>query len=369
MGFSARLTNKTASWGFVALVVALVGAVLMPMPSTALGAGAEDTETLRHYADKLGFWVGTTIQGNFWDQDPLYKPTLAGEFNSAVSIVFMKFTQPQPGRFNFSSMDQDVRFAKEHNMKLFGAALIYRPSVSSTWLNFDRAGCGGWSATELDRILKDHIQALVRHGGSAFYAWEVVNEPTAPGHNGCWSRVLGEDEYIAKAFRYAREANPDVLLVLNDTFGQGGTDGGRAHDFLALIKRLKSKGAPIDVAGIEMHLELRQLRPNYIDEFKDFLEQARELGVQVHVTEMDVYQGGADLRDPFAKQKEVFFSVTHTCLQDSNCKALSTWGINDHYTWLAKAKGLTDAQPLLFDENYKKKPAYYGVLEALKEGR
>lgn len=352
------------------LLPALVCAVVILTPASAgQSSGSNDTHTLRSYADKVNFWIGTTIQGNFWDDDPLYKSTLALEFNSAVSIVFMKHTEPARGRFNFASMDQDIRFAKEHNMKLFGAALVYRPAISSTWLNFDRANCGGWSATELDRILRDHIQMLVRHGGDTYYAWEVVNEPTAPGHNGCWSRVLGQDEYIAKAFRYAREANPSVLLVLNDTFGQGGTEPGRAHEFFSLIRRLKSNGVPIDVAGIEMHLELRQLRPTYIEEFKDFLQHAREAGVQVQVTEMDVYQGGVDLPDPFARQKEVFYNVVHACLQDANCKAFSTWGINDHYTWLVKAKDLTDARPLLFDENYKRKLAYYGVLEALKEGR
>lgn len=348
--------------------IACAVAILVPA-SARQSSGSDDTQTLRSYADKLGFWVGTTIQGNFWDEDPQYKPTLALEFNSAVSIAFMKHTQPERGRFNFSSMNRDIQFAKEHHMKLFGAALVYRPAISSTWLNFDRANCGGWSARELDRILKDHVEMLVRHGGDAYYAWEVVNEPTAPGHNGCWSRVLGQDQYIAKAFRYAREANPNVLLVLNDTFGQGGTEPGRAREFFSLIKRLKSNGVPIDVAGIEMHLELRQLRPTYIEEFKGFLQQASEVGVQVHVTEMDVYQAGADLPDPLARQKEVFYNVVHTCLQEANCKAFSTWGINDRYTWLVKAKDLTDAKPLLFDENYRKKPAYYGVLEALREGR
>ena len=32
-------------------------------------------------------------------------------------------------------------------------------------------------------------------------------------------------------------------------------------------------------------------------------------------------------------------------------------------------ENLTERQAVLFDDDYKKKPAYYGVLQALKEGR
>jgi endo-1,4-beta-xylanase len=331
---------------------------------------SEDAGTLRQYADKLGFGVGTVIQPRFWNQQPLFKPTLAREFNHAVSIVVMRFTQPERGRFDFDSVDSDKQFAREHHMKLFGAALVYRNDSSPDWLHYERADCGGWSSRELDQILKEHIQTLVRRGGDDFYAWEVVNEPLAPGHNGCWARVLGQDEMIAKASQYAREANPHVLLALNDTFGQAGVDREKTDAFFELIRRVRKLGAQIDVAGCQLHLELRQLHPGYVDEFKYFLEQARKNNVQVQVTEMDVYQGpeGA-IPEAYAKQKEVFYNIVHTCLKDSNCTSFTVWGIQDDLTWLRTHKDLLDANPVLFDGQYRKKPAYFGVLEALKEGR
>ena len=162
----------------------------------------------------------------------------------------------------------------------------------------------------------------------------MVNEPTDPTHNGCWSRVLGDDDYMVKAFQYAREANPNALLLLNDTFGQGGIDKARSDEFFALVDRVKAAGAPIDAVGTEMHWELPQLRPTYLDEFKSFLDRARKAGVKVHITEMDVYQGPDDTPEAFAKQKEVFYNVVHTCLKDSNCIGFMTWGIADRYTWL-----------------------------------
>jgi endo-1,4-beta-xylanase len=330
-----------------------------------------DNQTLRQAAEKSGFWVGTTIQGRMWNRDPEYKPVLAREFNAAVSIVFQGITQPERGRFNFDPMDEAMSFARQNHMKLMGHSLVYKNAVAAPWLGFRTPLCGGWSGKELDQILKEQIQTVVRHGGDSYYAWEVVNEPTEPSHNGCWPRILGEEEYMVKAFQYAREANPNALLILNDTFGQGGIDKPRADAFFALVKRLKSAGAPIDAVGTEMHWEMPQLRPGYLDEFKDFLGQARQAGVKVHITEMDVYQGSGSAPEAFAKQRDIFYNVVHTCMKDSNCIGFMTWGIADRYTWLRTTdwKNFPDAKPVLFDDDFKRKPAYYGVLQALQEGR
>jgi endo-1,4-beta-xylanase len=332
---------------------------------------ASDNETLRQAAEKTGFWVGTTIQGRMWNHDPEYKPVLGREFNAAVSIVFPLLTQPERGRFNFDGMDEAMSFARQHNMKLMGHCLVYNNSTSPSWLHFNGLTCGGWSAKDLDEILKDHIQKVVRHGGDAYYSWEVANEPTQQMRNSCWARILGEEQYMVKAFQYAREANPNALLILNDTFGQAGFEKDRADNFFSLVKRLKDAGAPIDAVGTEMHWEMPQLRPTYLDEFKEFLDNARKVGVKVHISEMDVYQGPTNSPEAFAKQKEIFYNIVHTCLLDSNCIGFMTWGIADRYTWLRTSdwKNMPDAKPVLFDDDYKKKPAYYGVLQALKEGR
>ncbi len=343
--------------------------LLVPLAASQKTDAEPQNETLRHAAEPMGFWVGTTIQGRMWNHDPAYKPVMGREFNAAVSIVFPHLTEPQRGRFDFDAMDEAISFAKQHQMKLMGHCLIYRNMQAAPWLNFKSETCGGWPAKELDQIMKEHIQTVVRHGGDSYYAWEVVNEPTNPTHNGCWSRILGDEQYIVKAFQYAREANPNALLILNDTFGHGGIDKDRADEFFALVSRLKAAGAPIDAVGTEMHWQMPELRPSYLDEFKSFLESARKAGVKVHITEMDLYQGPTDSLEIFAKQKEIYYNVVHTCLKDSNCVGFMTWGIADRYSFLRSAEDLPNAKQTLFDDNYGMKPAYYGVLQALKEGR
>lgn len=326
--------------------------------------------TLRQYADRLGIGIGAAIQGKYWAQDPELRTTLAREFNQAVSIIPMKFTEPEEGKFDFSSMDRDIQFAREHDMRLFGTTLIYRNDEAAPWLRFNGFFCGSWSPDTLDREMRNYIQTLVQHGGASYFAWDVVNEPMAPGHNRCWSRILGYEQTIAKAFRYARAGNPHTLLVLNDTFGHAGLDRNRVDTFFDLIRRLKSQGVPIDVAGTEMHLYVQQLHPDYISEFKYFLGRARSLGVKVHITELDVYQGpSGQVKDPWQAQKDVYYNVVRTCIHDTNCGSITVFGVSDRYSWLRTNLDMDDARPLLFDDNYQKKPAYYGVLQALKEGR
>ncbi len=346
-----------------------IGPLLAPGYSAAPGA-PEENETLRQYADKLGIGIGSAIQGRYWNQDTRFRETVGKEFNRAVSIIPMRFTEPQQDRFDFGTMDRDIAFAKQHNMKLFGTTLIYRNAEAAPWLRFNGFDCGGWSANSLDQAMKKYIQTLLQHGSDSYFAWDVVNEPTAPGRNRCWSKILGDEEVIAKAFRYAKEAFPNTQLVLNDTFGQAGLDRPRVDNFLALIKKLKSQGVPIDVAGTEMHLQAQLLHPDYIEEFKYFLDGAKKLGVQVHITELDVYQGPRDaFPDAYANQKQVYYNVVRTCVRDPNCTSITIFGVTDKYSWLRERDDLTDANPLLFDNNYNKKPAYYGVLQALKEGR
>lgn len=326
----------------------------------------DDKETLRQYADKLGFRIGTGIKPRSWEQDEKGRATLAREFNATIEMGMMRVTQPERGRFVFTGMDRTMRFAKEHNMKIWGAALIYRAGDLAEWMK--ARGLRGWTEAELDKIMKEQIQTVVRHGGDAFYAWGVVNEPLS-NRNQPWKIVMGDDEYIVKALRYAREAT-EADLVLNETFGFQGVDRARADEFFGLLKRVKAKGGPIDGAGIEMHLEAQQLHPNYLDEFRYFLTQAREAGVKVYITEMDVYQGpeGA-IPNAMENQKKIYHDIAATCLADSNCKGLTVWDLSDKDTWLANKQmnPHPDAKPDLFDENHNKKPAYYGVLEALKE--
>src|SRR5262249_33606099 len=153
----------------------------------------------------------------FWNRDAEHKATIGREFNGAIMMA-MKI-QSERGHYDFELMDEEMKFAKEHNMKLFGAGLIYKNVSSPEWLHFTPHDCGGWSEKDLDQIIKDDITTIVHHGGDMYYAWEVVDEPVTQGHNGCWSHVFGgfqhggQEKMIAKASQYTHEANPNIPVL------------------------------------------------------------------------------------------------------------------------------------------------------------
>jgi len=358
------------------IALLLVTGCIVGLIIRTVGAQQTDASTekgiLREAAAEKKFLVGTMINASSL-KNSLIKETIAKEFNAGIVIVFMRLTQPQLNQFDFREMDSAMQFASEHEIKLAGHALIYRLTTPD-WFDFGPFFCGGWDRDSLDYVMKKHIQTLVAHGGDLFYVWDVINEPfTSDGELGrsCWYRVLGED-YIANAFRYAYEANPKALLRLNETFGKDGINAQKAEKYFAFIQKLKAQGVPIHVAGIQMHLEAQKLRPTYVEEFRNFLRRAKEVEVQVHVTEMDVYQGPqGTFENPFEVQKQVFKAIMGACLEFSHCTSFATWGLTDKFTWLkTRAKdSYPDAEPLLFDDECRQKPAYFGVVEAFQENK
>jgi endo-1,4-beta-xylanase len=363
-----RALKRQRVLGAIAVLVGMSWALFWFAGSVEVEASTPRGEPLRSYADKMHFWLGTTLQGLFWN-NPKYVQLLSTHFNSGVSMVLLGQTQPQPGSYDLHIIDNQMEFARQHDMKLFGVNLIYRPFIGPEW--FFKT-CKTWSKEKMDSFLKDRINTLVRRGGDTYYGWEVVNEPLVGSHNGCWSKVLGDPDYIAKAFRYAHEANPNAELLLNESFGHDGIDKPRAKEFFDLIRKLKSDKIHIDAAGTEMHLQTQNLRPTYVDEFKWFLAEARDVGVQVQVTEMDVTLppgGGPDL---LQKQKEIFYNILHACLKDSNCTGFTLWGTGDSIRRRGNdtsEREFAQQKPNIFDENLEPKPAYEGILQALKEGR
>ena len=363
-----RALKRQRVLGSIVVLVGISWALFCFAGNTQVKAAAPRVEPLRSYADKMHFWFGTTLQGLFWG-NAKYVQALTTHFNSGVSLVLLHQTQPTPTGYDLHIIDNQVEFARQHDMKLFGVNLVYRPAIGPEWFS---STCKTWSKEKMDKFLKDRINTLVRRGGDTYYGWEVVNEPLVGTHNGCWSKVLGDPDYIAKAFRYAREANPNTELLLNESFGRDGIDKPYAKQFLDLVRKLKADKVPIDAAGVEMHLRPENLRTTYVDEFKWFLAEARNVGVQVQVTEMDVYLPPGGGPDMLQKQKEMYYNILHTCLKDSNCTGFTLWGTGDgirrHGNEVSEAE-FAQQKPFIFDENLEPKPAYEGILQALKEGR
>jgi len=121
---------------------------------------------------------------------------------------------------------------------------------------------------------------------------------------------------------------------------------------------------PIHGVGIQMHASLDNFPApeNIAANIKRF----NNLGLEVHITEMDVRLKLPPAREDLIKQAEIYRDMLKICLSSQKCTAFIIWGVTDRYSWIPDTfKGYGSA--LIFDESYNPKPAYYYLLKTLKE--
>jgi endo-1,4-beta-xylanase len=324
---------------------------------------AKKQQTLRSAAEQQNFHVGAAVSSKAFRQDSKYREVLAREFNMMTPENAMKWRslRPSQNEFNFDLSDSMVSFAEKHNMKVRGHTLVWHRSVPQ-WLQE-----GDFDRSDMISLLREHIQTVVNRYQGKIYAWDVVNEAiTRRGElrDTIWLRTIGP-EYIEMAFRWAHAADPDALLFYNDYGGE--ETGVKADGIYQLVKELKAKGVPIDGVGMQMHKGLRN--PPDPDEVRDNMERLADLGMQVHITEMDVriQNGRGSPAERFRAQGYIYQDMLETCMDAGNCDSFVMWGFTDAYSWIPQFTGNPDA-PLIFDEEYEPKPAYRRLMETLRSG-
>jgi len=215
---------------------------------------------------------------------------------------------------------------------------------------------------DAEKILRAHVTAVAGHFRGKVFAWDVVNEGLDEDgslRDTFWLRCIGPD-YIEKAFRWAHTADPKAKLFYND-YGIE-TEGVKARRAYDLVGDLKKRGVPIHGVGLQMHLD-RIISDVFVART---MQQFADLGLEVHITEMDVrLPEPAGTRDVLM-QTEAYRMMARRCVQAKNCTALLTWGVSDRYSWIPDFfPGYGSA--LLFNKDYQPKPAFKAVIEELSK--
>ena len=327
-------------------------------------------QTLSQAAARINLQVGTAVNPALFSE-PQYARTLAREFNMIEPENAMKWTatEPAPGEFNFTAGDAVVAFAVAHPMKVRGHNLLWGEH-NPAWL-----GSGQFTTEQLHEMMKAHIIAVASHYRGKVFAWDVVNE--ALGNRGevkhsIWYDRPGigmagkETEYVAQAFRWARQADPDALLFYNDYDAEG--LNAKSNGIYAMVKDFKKRGLPIDGVGLQMHVGL----DNVPGDVAANIERLTALGLQVQITEMDVrlpINSAGELLDPtdLERQAKVYGQIAEICASHPGCTAFQTWGFTDRYTWLVHFTQGKFGQPLLFNSTYEPKPAYQALMDTLNK--
>lgn len=324
--------------------------------------------TLRQAANSAGIMIGTAVRP-YLLSEPAYSETLAREFNMVEPEDAMKWAvvRHDEGKFDFHQGDEILLFAQGHGMKVRGHCLVWDHN-NPEWLTK-----GSFTPAQLAQLLKEHIATEMKHYAGQVFAWDVVNE--ALDENGSpkdsiWNNRPGiglaghGTAYIEQAFRWAHEADPKALLFYNDAEAEGLNR--KSDAVYAMVKDFKQRGVPIDGVGLQMHIS----RPDFdTSGVACNIKRLTQLGVQVHITELDVSlptdpSGQFQAKD-LTRQAEIYRGVARACLQNPGCTAIQTWGFTDKYSWIGSHSHGTRGGALPFDRNYGPKPAYGALLDEI----
>jgi endo-1,4-beta-xylanase len=157
---------------------------------------------------------------------------------------------------------------------------------------------------------------------------DVVNEPpphTTPsyanaiggGTNGTWA-------WIANAFKWARAACPNAILVLNDYNDIEWTND-NSH-MIDIVKKIKALDAPIDAIGAQAHdLDNASVSFNTVKSLLAKLNS--ETGLPIYITEMDLsYTDDAQQLKAYQQFFPLFMEAEYV-------KGITIWGWIYGSTW------------------------------------
>ncbi|MBV9946088.1 MAG: endo-1,4-beta-xylanase [Myxococcales bacterium] len=133
-----------------------------------------------------------------------------------------------------------------------------------------------------------------------------------------------------------------------------------------MVSSMRQRGVPIDGVGMQMHYGTFTNAPAAAD-FATNLKRFTDLGLKVVLSELDV-----NCCDGFtvAQEAQIYHDVVAVCVNNPGCSAITVWGISDKDSWLNtyNLSGCTNGMlptPLLWDNNFAKKSAYTGMMNAL----
>ncbi|MFF4503366.1 non-reducing end alpha-L-arabinofuranosidase family hydrolase [Streptomyces sp. NPDC001401] len=326
-----------------ASLLALLAAAALVTPGTATGApGAVKASTLGAQAAQSGRYFGTAVAAGRLG-DGAYAAILDREFNSVTPENEMKWdtTEPSRGSFNFGPADQIVNHATAHGQRMRGHTLVWHSQLPG-WVSSIR------DANTLRSVMNNHITSVMNHYKGKIYAWDVVNEAFADGGSGqhrssVFQNLLG-DGFIEQAFRTARATDPAAKLCYNDYNIENWSDA-KTQGVYRMVRDFKARGVPIDCVGFQSHFGTGGPPAS----FQSTLSNFAALGVDVQITELDIAQA-----PPTA-----YANTVKACMNVPRCNGVTVWGIRDSDSWRS------GENPLLFDRNGNKKPAYQAVLSAL----
>lgn len=341
---------------------------------TALAAGlslltgaacATPAPGLKTLAARHDLIFGAAVEPQNVESDPAFARLVRDQCGLIVAENALKWSalRPSPDRFEFDAADRVAAIARAQGARLHGHCLVWHEAMPD-WLTRDLR------PDNAERLMVSHIDAVVRRYAGLALSWDVVNEAVERNDRrpdglrlSPWFRALGPG-YLETAFHAAHTADPAARLVLND-YGLEYDDETwmveKRGTMLDLLRGLVRRRVPIHALGVQGHL-IGHRAPAYGRGLTDFLRAVADIGLEIHVSELDVddqkVAGSVEARDRIVAEHYARF--LETMLHEPAVTRVVTWGLSDRYTsktfLFPRADG-APVRPLPFDANLAPKPA------------
>lgn len=302
-------------------------------------------------------------------------------------------------KLNFESADKVARHFAEYNknnpsepIKMRGHVFVWHSQTPTWWFREDFKSDGAYvSKEEMNKRIDWYIEKVGKHFDTEFpgliYAWDVVNEQASDAGGirmgTDWAAIYGgSTEYILQAFKSADQyLAKDTILFYNDYNDCDPVKAATICRFLKEIREVLTEGRKLG-AGMQGHHDM--LTPTY-ETIETATRKYAEIADVVHITELDIKSSvgfdGKDLETEFTKEghryKDIYEIVRK--INEEHKKGslkgyvqnITIWGTHDPVSWLktsnsvgGSADGKTPQYPLLFDDYYGAKPAYWAFVNA-----
>jgi GH35 family endo-1,4-beta-xylanase len=384
----------------------------------------DSVDSLRKYAASQHFKFGlfpnqgmvvVPWNNSHWYGDPWYAYMAAQE--GAVNVVWPFSSKPNEDYSNFdydrpedAVLTRQYQYGEANHMAIqgYGEGSIYHDAPQ--WLQ-DLAFPDATRA-----LLLYHIEKDVSYAKGMNPIWFLFNETintSKYGDSGLknrqnpfggsewdyspWAANTTDTSLIEAAFLKARQVDPGATLMINDVDNEqiGIT---RSEFEYQLISGLKDKGIPIDGVGFQLHnyidpdgkLRFGFFTPGggsfywvttdmdtYLKNVDANVKRYASIGMKVAFTEVEgqIKLDDIDFTTPVGRAKydqrlqwqaRYYAGLLKIAQENDNVILFNIWGITDKF----QNPGYPGyGNGFIFDKNYNPKPAYYALLELLKNNR
>ncbi len=350
---------------------------------------------------KDAFLIGASISPNITsERSKTLMDTVLKHFNAITIENNLKagVVNPRPGEYNWGPADQYVEFGEKNKMWIMGHTLVWHQQTPD-WFFTNKEGKPNTKEEQLER-LRSHIEAVAGRYKGRINAWDVVNEQMGEDGNyrtnSNWIKSVGNGDTLVKyAFKYAAQYAPNTELYYNEynAWRPEKRDG-----IVRMVKMLQKEGVRIDGVGLQGHWGLNYPKNQYIE---DAINAYSALGIKVMITELDIdvlplsregqltgwtlnpdrqlqlpefksyldpYRNGLpdDVQAQLAKRYAEIFEIFYK--HRDQIARVTFWGVQDGQSWKngSPIPGRMN-YPLLWDRQWKQKPAFQAVINAPKK--